>query len=487
MIKNERQYRITKAQIEKFETALADLMEHGDPEIHPSLLEAEASAIRSQVVDLQREVVEYEALLAGERPVLSLDSFDALPHALIRARIAAGLSQRDLADRLNLKEQQIQRYEAADYASASLERVQEVVRALGIKMREDIILPHARLSLDTLFARLRRAGLDSEFVTRRIIPRTLQARILDGEDDADLDMLITQAASAIGRVFGWSPAAIFGSGSLQPNLAIIGATRFKTAARIDEQHTSAYTVYAHVLALLVLDATDGLPRRPISTDACVLRQTIIDAYGSISFEHALRYIWGLGIPVVPLLDSGAFHGACWRIDGRNVIVLKQQVRSPARWLFDLFHELYHAGQNPNASDLSAVEADAIASRRQEDPEEIAASEFAGAVLLDGRAHDLADECVRSAGGRLERLKMVVPQTAAREGVRADALANYLAFRLTLQGENWWGAANNLQRSNPDPWQVARDLLLKHINLSALNVADSTLLLQALDNREGEAL
>ena len=168
-----------------------------------------------------------------------------------------------------------------------------------------------------------------------------------------------------------------------------------------------------------------------------------------------------------------------------MIVLKQQVRSPACWLFDLFHELYHAGQNPNASDLAVVEADAIASRRHDDEEEIAASEFAGAALLDGRAHELAEECARSAGGRLERLKTVVSQIATREGVRADALANYLAFRLTLQGENWWGAATNLQRTTPDPWQVARDLLLKQINLSALNEADSTLLLQALDNREGE--
>lgn len=108
MIKNERQYRITKAQIEKFEASLAELATHSDPEIHPLLREAEVSGIRSQLEDLRQEVAEYEALLAGERSVLSLDSFEALPQALIQARIAAGLSQRDLADRLSLKEQQIQ-------------------------------------------------------------------------------------------------------------------------------------------------------------------------------------------------------------------------------------------------------------------------------------------------------------------------------------------------------------------------------------------
>lgn len=485
MIKNERQYRITKAQIEKFEASLTGLATHGDAEIHPLLREAEASAIRSQLENLQREVADYEALLAGEHPVLSLDSFDALPQALIQARIAAGLSQRDLAERLSLKEQQIQRYEATDYASASLERVQDVVRALGIKMREDIILPRARLSLDTLFTRLRRAGLDSDFVINRLIPRTLRARIEDPDDEADPDMLIARIASAVGRVFGWSPAAIFGHGSLEPNFAVVRATRYKTTIRINEQKTSAYTIYAHVLALLVLDATEGLPKKGIPTDANALRQGIIDTYGSISFEHTLRYVWRLGVPVLPLLDSGAFHGACWRVDGRNVIVLKQQVRSPARWLFDLFHELYHAAQNPNQPELTVVESEAIASRRQEDAEEIMASQFAGDVLLNGRARELADECVRAADGRLERLKGVVPRIATKEGVRSDALANYLAFRLSLDGQNWWGAANNLQRTTPDPWQISRDFLLQQINLSVLNEADSTLLLQALDSPEGD--
>ena len=54
-----------------------------------------------------------------------------LATVLIKARVAQGLSQRDLAERLGLKEQQIQRYEATDYASASLARIKEVVSALG--------------------------------------------------------------------------------------------------------------------------------------------------------------------------------------------------------------------------------------------------------------------------------------------------------------------------------------------------------------------
>ena len=56
------------------------------------------------------------------------------------ACITAGLSQEDLAAKLGLKPQQIQRYEATEYQSASLERVNGVVRVLGIKMRHPAAL-----------------------------------------------------------------------------------------------------------------------------------------------------------------------------------------------------------------------------------------------------------------------------------------------------------------------------------------------------------
>jgi transcriptional regulator with XRE-family HTH domain len=479
MIKNERQYRITKAQVVDLDQALAQLVEQPDSQVDPRLQLAETESLRSQITDLRAQIDEYESLVSGERPVLTLESFEELPRALIQARIAGGLSHKELAERLGLKEQQIQRYEATDYGSASLERVQEVIRALGVRVREDVILPTANLSFDRLLLRLKRAGLDKDFVVTRLIPRPLQAHLENRDDTSDPDTLVLRVASAIGRVFGWTNAALFGSGPLLPDMAIVGATRYKTASRVDEQRTSAYTVYAHFLALLLLEATAALPRKPIPTDASAMRAAIVAAYGSLNFEHALRYIWGLGIPVLPLADSGAFHGACWRVDGRNVIVLKQHVRAPARWLFDLLHEVYHAGQHPEQRDLAVIEHNEMTKERLESEEEQTASQYAGDIQLDGRAEALVQQCVQAAGGSIERLKKALPQVAERERVRSDALANYMAFRLSLQGENWWGAANNLQATTPDPWLVARDVMLEHINLGALNESDRSLLFQAL--------
>jgi len=128
MIKNERQYHVTKTQLGKFESALNKLNDALD--FPPRLREIQESALRNQIAELREELTEYEELRAGKQPAVELGVIAKIPEALIRARIAAGLSQRELAERLGLKEQQIQRYEATDYQSASLSRVEAIVKAL---------------------------------------------------------------------------------------------------------------------------------------------------------------------------------------------------------------------------------------------------------------------------------------------------------------------------------------------------------------------
>ncbi len=133
MIKNERQYRITHAQAEKFAQALQAAPERSG--VSPLLRKIKQDALRSQLDELREELREYERLRSGRRRTIAVDSFEDLPRALVQARIAAGLSQKELAQRLRLKEQQVQRYEASDYAGASMARIRQVMQALGVTLR----------------------------------------------------------------------------------------------------------------------------------------------------------------------------------------------------------------------------------------------------------------------------------------------------------------------------------------------------------------
>ena len=142
MITNEREYKITRKKAVGFARAIEqfDTMSEARTDVHPRLLRAEREALKSQLADLRSELDEYEQLKSADMSAIPVASFDELANGLIKARIAAGLSQRALAQRLSLKEQQIQRYEAERYASASYRRLCEVAHALGVRVESEMLL-----------------------------------------------------------------------------------------------------------------------------------------------------------------------------------------------------------------------------------------------------------------------------------------------------------------------------------------------------------
>lgn len=143
MIKNEREYRITKAQATKFEAALKDALHlsRATSGRDARLQQLREDSLRAQLAGLQAQMHEYEALRSGASVEIAAASLAELPRALIQARLARKLSQRGLAELLGLKEQQIQRYEASDYHAASLERLIEIAGALEVTIHVQLMVP----------------------------------------------------------------------------------------------------------------------------------------------------------------------------------------------------------------------------------------------------------------------------------------------------------------------------------------------------------
>jgi hypothetical protein len=143
VITNERQYRITKSEARKFEQTIEaargrEPSRDVDPRIHQAMVES----LESELAVLQEQLERYEALKAGKVKSRRARSLRELPIVLIEGRIAAGLTQRELAKRLDVPEQQIQRYEATLYSGVSLQRLQEVADTLGLEIEE-----HARYAV----------------------------------------------------------------------------------------------------------------------------------------------------------------------------------------------------------------------------------------------------------------------------------------------------------------------------------------------------
>jgi len=481
MITNERQYKITRSEADRFRKAITDLTgSPARPDVHPRLIQAEREAMESQLADLQAELAEYDRLKSADLSVISINSFDELADGLIQARIASGLSQKALADRLGLKEQQIQRYEAERYASASYQRLRDIANALAVRIKNDILLPVAPDSFGGLVSKLRQVGLDREFLLSRLLPSADAARASGEVASDDNDYALTAKAGAVlERVFGWTRDNVFGAQALTAPRFAAAEARFKMPANRAQATTSLYAAYANYLAVIVLKGARALPKAEIPTDAAAMHHRIQTSYETVTLRTALHTAWDLGVVVLPLRDRGTFHGACWRYEGRNVVVLKQRSKHEARWLFDLLHELFHAAQRPEANTLEVIETDETSAERRNSDEEIAASQFAGEVVLDGKAETLAQACVQAARNSVERLKSVVPTIAATHGVSVGALANYLAFRLSWQGVNWWGTAANLQADDGDPWAIARDVFVERFAYDIDNELDRQLLDRAL--------
>jgi len=139
VITNERQYRITNAQLKRFEDDLAAYdARRPTADVDPRLHRAMRDALASEADELRAQIKHYEELRDGTITGRELDSLRELPTALIEARIAAKMTQRTLADRLGVAEQQVQRWEATAYAGVGLERLQDIADALDTRIQESV-------------------------------------------------------------------------------------------------------------------------------------------------------------------------------------------------------------------------------------------------------------------------------------------------------------------------------------------------------------
>ena len=142
MIRNEKQYKITKAHLNEFEAALAERKVMPAPkDVDEGMWQLEQDALKSQIEELRGELEAFDRLKTGQVHAAELTSLGDLATLLIQARIAQGLTQKQLAERLNVKEQQVQKDEANLYETASLARLKRLAEVLGVEFEGQARLP----------------------------------------------------------------------------------------------------------------------------------------------------------------------------------------------------------------------------------------------------------------------------------------------------------------------------------------------------------
>jgi DNA-binding XRE family transcriptional regulator len=101
--------------------------------LKPEEIKRAMDPLRSFHLQLEEEVEAYERLKRGE--LGELDNLHGLGRTLVALRIALGLTQRQLAERLDVNESQISRDERNEYQGVTVDRASRILDALGVTLR----------------------------------------------------------------------------------------------------------------------------------------------------------------------------------------------------------------------------------------------------------------------------------------------------------------------------------------------------------------
>ncbi len=95
--------------------------------------------MRSFHEQLAEEVASYERLKRGEFD--EIRNLGGIGQLLIGSRIALNISQRDLAERLEVHESQVSRDERNEYHGITIERAARILEVMGVQIHATVELP----------------------------------------------------------------------------------------------------------------------------------------------------------------------------------------------------------------------------------------------------------------------------------------------------------------------------------------------------------
>ena len=363
MITNEREYRITKNSAEKFRSALDKFddiaaLESG---LDPMIVKAQRESLESQYKELKGLLRQYENMKSGSIRDLSGSAIEDIGTKLVMARIVAGLSQRQLAEKLGLKQQQIQRYEADKFQSASLRRLEQIADALGVnvsfkfefkdglqKSADAPIWRNINIAKMPIKEIKKRGWLDDLEVeapaNEEILLKTFLARALDSKANAPLYRQNIRARSTLDAhsLLAWQCRVLYRARKLADNRRLV--------------HGAMSSAWISSLVKLSRDEEGPL--------------------------KAIEFLWDKGIVVVvePHLPKTFIDGAAMLLD-RSIPVVGLTLRQDRldNFWFVLLHELGHVFKHRTRGlEAGFFDEDLVADNREL---EVEANEFAQRALI----------------------------------------------------------------------------------------------------------
>ena len=134
MIRNETEYQEAVRRLQQEKERLAEHRRRLKAEgLKADELKRALDPLRSFHLQLEEEVESYERLRRGD--LGELENLHGLGRTLVALRIALGLTQRELSERLDVHESQVSRDERNEYHGITVDRASRILDALGVELR----------------------------------------------------------------------------------------------------------------------------------------------------------------------------------------------------------------------------------------------------------------------------------------------------------------------------------------------------------------
>ena len=133
MIRNETEYQAAVARLTEERKRISEQEKRlAEMKLSSAEVKRAIEPMLSFHLQLEEEVEGYEKLKRGD--LGEFKNLHGIGRALVALRIALGLSQRDLAEKLELHESQVSRDERNEYHGITLDRASRILDALGVDL-----------------------------------------------------------------------------------------------------------------------------------------------------------------------------------------------------------------------------------------------------------------------------------------------------------------------------------------------------------------
>lgn len=409
---NEKEAREARARISRLSEALHSehAMEPVVAGLPPEVVSQVSRMMKAERERLTQAVEAYEVAKETQKPTALKALVNQEPGLmLIVARIANGYSQKDLAWRLGVKEQQVQRWEAERYGQISLKNYNRVAALLGVRLTADMPDQPAFRGLDKVI----------DGVSKSEIKKILKHGRENGWFAEDFTEAELRRYIAENRIDFGSP------GLLRTGLNVVDHTEdvmlHAWRARVTARAREAFASVEDVHEPLELKWMPGLVRLSNDTRGPLRAVEVLADRGIVLIVE----------PQVPGLK---IDGAAFIVDGRPVIGMTLRTDTVDNFWFTLMHELAHVTLHFSTG-LAVGFYDQTDQETSVDEQEEEANRFASNLLIP-------EERWRRSTARIAKSASVIERFANELGIHPAIVFG----RIRKERGEWSLFANKIGRN-----------------------------------------